>query len=221
MPSPSIIVAPELPSFDAADLDAVTNAFQRAPACPLRQSWRPDPESGFVPATVRAGWRESSLLVFGDLTDITIFTHATRSNERLWELGDVLEIFLRPVEQAAYSEFQIAPNNLQLHLRYASPAAFQRAQQSNSIAEALVQDPGFKSRAWTRPEMSSWCVLAEIPAAAVCDCPKPMTGSAWHFSFCRYDYTSGRAEPVISSSSALSRPNFHCLSEWGVMQFQS
>ncbi|MGA2244043.1 MAG: hypothetical protein ABSH48_03500 [Verrucomicrobiota bacterium] len=220
MTSPDII-CPKLAPFDTADLDAVSLAFQRAPGCPLRQAWRSEPEPDFVPATVWTGWRESNLLIFAKLTDATIVTFATRSNERLWELGDVLEIFLRPAAQPAYSEFQIAPNNRQLQLRYPDALDVARARKSNSIADVLVHDPGFKSRTWMRPETSCWYVLAEIPAASVSAAPAPLSGAQWHFSFCRYDYTRGSLQPVISSSSALSSPDFHRLAEWGTLQFQS
>jgi hypothetical protein len=213
------IVCPELPPFDAENLDVVRRAFQRAPGAVLRQSWRPEPQPDFVPATAWAGWRDSTLFVFGKLTDATIVTFATRENERLWELGDVLEIFLRPPQQTAYSEIQIAPNNLRLQLRYANAAALEKARKNNSIGEALVPKISFQSRVWQRPEMNCWFVLAEIPAASVCDVPAPLRGSTWQFSFCRYDYTRGGTCPVISSSSLLSQPDFHRLAEWGTLQF--
>jgi len=59
----------------------------------------------------------------------------------------------------------------------------------------------------------------EIPAASVLDRLCPLPGSQWHFSFCRYDYTRGRPEPVISSTSALAQPDFHRLAEWGNLKF--
>jgi hypothetical protein len=213
------LLCPRLPAFDAEDLDTVARAFQRVPGCTLRQSWRVGNEPEFLPATVWAGWRASAIFVFGQLTDATVVTFASRSNERLWELGDVLEIFLRPDGQTAYSEFQIAPNNLQLQLRYASAAALTRARKSNSIAEALVHDINFKSHTWTRPELNCWYVLAELPVASVFDAPALLPDARLHFSFCRYDYTRGGTQPVISSSSALSAPDFHRQEEWGTMQF--
>ena len=220
MLNPPAIICPKLPAFDAGDLDAVMLAFQRAPATALRQFWRYQPEPHFLPATVWAGWRETTFLVFGKMTDTTIVTFATQPNERLWELGDVWEIFLRPAGQTAYSEFQIAPNNQRLQLRYANAEALERARLNNSIAHAVVHDISFKSRTWVRPEANCWYALAEIPAASVCDAPSPLPGSHWHFSFSRYDYTRGTSQPVISSSSAHSLPDFHRQTEWGTLQFQ-
>jgi hypothetical protein len=214
------LVCPELPPFDATDLDAVMQAFQCAPGCVLGQSWLAVPETEFAPASVWAGWRENALFVFGKLTDTNIFTFATQPNERLWELGDVLEIFLRPASQTAYSEFQVAPNNLQLQLRYANAAALARARKANSIGEALVHPISFHSRVWARPERSCWHVLTEIPAAVAVDAPTALPDQTWHFSFCRYDYTRGSSHPIISSTSALTQPDFHRLAEWGTLKFE-
>lgn len=205
--------------FAAADLPAVRRVFASAPVCALRQSWRTELEADFAPATVRTGWRDESLLVFAELEDADIFTSATQPNERLWELGDALEIFLRPAGQQAYSEFQVAPNNQRLQLRYASADALARARKSNSLAEALVPGPAFQSRTWVLPGTRAWQALVEIPVASVLDHLDSLPGSQWHFSFCRYDYTRGRIEPVISSTSALAQPDFHRLAEWGTLNF--
>jgi len=177
--NPPLVLCPELPPIDPADLDGIARAFQGAPVFPLRQAWRAEPEPGFQPGTVRAGWRGRALYVFAELTGARATTSASRSNERLWELGDVLEIFLRPDGQKAYSEFQIAPNNLQLQLRYAGAEALAQGRRTNSIAAALVHQINFKSRTWTRLEAGCWRVLAEIPAAAVLDVPGPLPGATW------------------------------------------
>lgn len=219
MNSPHLVCS-GLPAFDAADLDAVMHAFQRAPGCPLHQSWLPDLDPEFAPATVWCGWRDDSLFFFGKLTDTNIVTFSTHSNERLWELGDVLEVFLRPPGQTAYSEFQIAPNNLQLQLRYANAAMLDRARRTNSIGEAVVHQINFRSRTWARPERSCWYVLAEIPQAAVKDDPIPLPGQTWQFSIGRYDYTRGSSQPIISSTSAFTHPDFHRLGEWGTLKFE-
>lgn len=213
------MACPELRAFDMADLSNVMQAFHGAPASALRQSWLARPEADFAPAKVWTGRREQALLVFAELNDADIFTSATRPNERLWELGDTFEIFLRPANQPAYSELQIAPNNQRLQLRFANTDALEQARRSNSLDTALVHNITFNSWIWVRPEISRWYALAEIPAATICDASSPLRDSVWHFSFCRYDYTHGRSEPVISSTSTLSRPDFHRLSEWRTMQF--
>jgi hypothetical protein len=63
-------------------------------------------------------------------------------------------------------------------------------------------------------------VLTEIPAAVAVDAPTALPDQTWHFSFCRYDYTRGSSHPIISSTSALTQPDFHRLAEWGTLKFE-
>jgi hypothetical protein len=218
MNSPAI-KCPKLPPFAAADLITVRRAFAGAPTCAMHQSWRSELEPEFAPGKIWTGWRDEILLILAELTDADIYTTATQPNQRLWELGDAFEVFLRPADQEAYSEIQVAPNNQRLQLRYASAAAVAQARKINSVADALVHDISFQSRTWVQPESRCWLALVEIPTASVCDHPCPLPGSQWHFSFGRYDYTRGRSEPVISSTAALSQADFHRLEEWGILQF--
>lgn len=209
----------ELPGFDAGDLHAVLSAFASAQSCTLGQCWHAQTEADFRAAIVRAGWRENSLLILAELEDADIFTRATAHNQRMWELGDTLEIFLQLVDSPAYVEFHVTPNNLRLQLRFPDPAAQRRAQAANSLDELILPDGTFRSHTWTQPENSRWFVFAEIPARSVCGAPTPLPGCSWRFSFSRYDYRRDRPEPVISSSSPHAQPNFHRREEWGVLIF--
>lgn len=220
LPTSPQIDCPELPEFNSADLDSAIQAFQTAPVCTLRQAWRTEVEKNFAPATVRVGWQGQCMLFLAELKDADIFTFARHPNERLWELGDTLEIFLRPVDQSAYAEFHIAPNNRQLQLRYSNAAAVQQSRLTGSLGDALVPDMEFESRTWVFPERSQWYVLAKIPVLAVTQKLISLPGPSWLFSVSRYDYTRGSANPVLSSTSAHSQPDFHRQAEWGTLRFQ-
>jgi hypothetical protein len=215
------IVCPELPEFKATDLNSTLRAFERAPVCGLHQSWLVEAEREFTPASVRAGWRGPELLFLAELKDAEIFTFARHANEWLWELGDTFEIFLRPTEQMAYTEFHIAPNNLQLQLRFADAAALQWSRKNNAFGGAVVHETEFASQTWVFPEQCRWYVLARIPVKAVCNQPFVPPGSEWSFSCCRYDYTRGRTTPIVSSTSAHAAPDFHRQAEWGTLRFEA
>jgi hypothetical protein len=216
---PQVVCAP-LPAFDAADLAAVRLAFQSAAPVAMGQAWQPALSPDFAPAEVRTGWREDALLVFAALTDRDIHTAATQLNERMWELGDTFEMFLRPADREEYVEFHVTPNNQRLQLRIPNTAAFRRAQAENVLAPFLMPEPVFYSTVWAPPRQGQWFVLAEIPASVVCGAPMLTPGREWLFSFCRYDFTRGAAEPVISSTSPHARADFHRQEEWGVLRFQ-
>jgi len=203
------IACPEIPAFAAEDdLGSIRAAFQPSPARVLRQAWRENEEADFAPATVRLGWRGEMFLVFAELTDADIATTATAPNERLWELGDAFEMFLKASGQDAYVEFQVAPNNQRLQMRF-----------GESLSGVLLPGELFRSRTWVQPESQQWFVFAQIPAASIDRAPASLRGAQWRCSFARYDYTRGRREPVISSTSPHTRPDFHRQQEWDLVRF--
>ena len=167
----------EVPAFNADKLDEIRAAFLRADDCGLRQAWLAAPEPDFTPATVRAGWRGNSLLAFVELEDADIITRATAHNQRMWELGDVLEIFLSPENSASYVEFHITPNNLRLQLHFSDTATLRQAQAENRFDHLLLPDGVFHSRAWVQAEDKKWFAFAEIPTAIVCGADTPLADS--------------------------------------------
>lgn len=205
-----------LSPFTPTDLQSVRHAFRDATPCSLGQAWLPELQPDFQPGVVRTGWRGSELLVFAELTDTDIFSRATALNQKIWELGDAFEIFLRPVGQTAYAEFHVTPNNQRLQLRILSEPALR----AGAFESFLVPGEAICTHAWTLPDARLWCAYAEIPAAAVCDKPAPLPGQEWLFSFSRYDYIRGRAEPVLSSSSPHQTADFHRQQDWGRLAFR-
>jgi hypothetical protein len=208
-----------LPAFDTSNLAVVQRAFGAAAPVALAQAWQPAPSPNFAPAEVRVGMRQGALFVFAELADRDIHTAATGLNQRMWELGDVLEIFLRPAGQEVYFEFHVTPNNQRLQLRIPNTAALRRAQAANVFDDFLLPGQVFRSTVWLQPDKQKWFVLAEIPGRVICGGETPVTTSCWHFSFSRYDYTRGATEPVISSTSPHGKADFHRQEEWGVIRF--
>lgn len=212
-----VIRCGRLPDFDDSDLSAVRAAFVAAAPCAMGQEWRAEPEPGFTPGQVRVAWRPGNLVVFAELTDRDIFSHATGDNQRTWELGDIFELFLRPSGQTEYLELHVTPNNHRLQLRFPDAAAFDRLCATGRVDEFLLAAGTFHSRTWVQPENRKWFVLAEIPARTVCGQAQLIPGSRWHFSFSRYDYTRGNPEPVISSTSPHPVASFHRQADWGML----
>jgi len=206
--------------FDRADLAAVRRAFSTATPLALGQSWRSQPESDFAPALVRTGWRDETMFVFAELTDADIFTRATDHNQAFWELGDTFEIFLKPADRDPYVELHVAPNNLHLHLRFPSADWLAQTPPQEVFALALREPSAFRSTTWVDAGAHTWSVLAEIPSGLVTGGAGRIEGNRWRFSFSRYDYTRGRDEPVISSTSPHPMPSFHRQEEWGSLLFR-
>ncbi|HVU28269.1 MAG TPA: hypothetical protein VHG71_11115 [Verrucomicrobiae bacterium] len=208
-----------LSAFDTSELKAVREVFRPAARLALGQAWLEREEHDFAPAFVRVGWRGNSLLVFAEVIDFDIFNAATALNQRAWELGDVFEIFLQPTDQPAYVEFQVTPNNQRVQLRFTNAVAAENVRRNGSMESVLIPDEAFFSRTWVQPG-ACWYVYAEISAEKLFRQAGPLQGRQWRFSFSRYDYTRGREQPVISSTSRHAEPDFHRQPEWGVMSFE-
>ncbi len=215
---PDVLCLP-LASFDPADLRAVTTAFAEAAALDLQQAWLARPTPAFAAGRVRVGWRDGDVLVFATLVDADVRTRVTEHNQRFWELGDTFEIFLRPLDQAAYVEFHVAPNNCRLQLRFESDAWLSAEPRVDPFADALRGAPLFRSHTWT--DDRGWHVLAAIPRASVCDAAGSLTGATWLASFSRYDVTGHEGVPVISSTSPHPVAAFHRQQEWARLTFVS
>jgi hypothetical protein len=208
-----------LPEYSADKLDSVQAAFRHADSCALGQGWLAKPDKDFAPATVRVGWLGHSLRVYAELDDADIFSRATAHNQRMWELGDVLEIFLHPEGSASYVEVHVTPNNFRLQLKFPDTATLRRAQAANHFDDLLLGEGVFHSHTWTDAKHGKWFVHAEIPAGLVAGAEAFPPKTSWRFSFSRYDGTRGRQEPVISSSSPHAKPDFHRRDEFGTLSF--
>ncbi len=112
----TVLEVPETPAFDSADWKSVRAAFRQAPQWKFGQSWVERPSRGFRKGTVRIGWQGDRLFYLADLDDRELFTKATRRNQNLWELGDVLEIFAGVHGNPGYIEYHTAPNGVILQL---------------------------------------------------------------------------------------------------------
>ena len=216
---PRLVVCRELPKFNPEELESVRSAFYETAPCRLEQRWLSTPQEEFTPGNVFVGCRNGNFCAFAELIDADIFTFARESQQRLWMLGDTFEIFLRAMDQEAYFEFHVAPNNLTLQMRFPGAYAAERVGRSQCFDEIIIQREGFSSKTWVKPENHRWFVFAQI-AGGLIGQNADLSGSRWAFSFCRYDYTRGQNVPVISSTSAHTRPDFHRQHEWGVIRFE-
>lgn len=174
-------------------------AFQHAPSLAFRQAWRAEAEADFRAGTARLGWRAGGFCVLASLDDGQIFTRATADHQRLWQLGDVLEVFLKDRTREDYWELHVAPTGHRLQLHFASA-------EQHDFDRSLVFEPVFFPRVRVRP--GGWDVYAEAKTG-------PFTaGQELSVSVSRYDYRDAEAPPVLSSTSAHRKVNYHRLHEW-------
>lgn len=171
---------------------------------PLTQSWLPEAEPGFLPGTVNFSWANGQLLLCADLVDEEVITAATAHGERLWELGDVVELFVQRVGEESYSEYQVAPNGCTLALRYPDLSGVAAVRSGKRSMEEFLSGK--------IPEVSvtlteaGWKVSLAVPLPA-------SPGDLFRVSCCRYDHLP-EGSPVISSTSDHPVRDFHRPQDW-------
>ena len=159
------------------------------------------------------GWTPEGFVVWAELEDRDIFNPVRKFNEPAFLKGDVFEIFMRPEACETYYEFHITPCNQLFQYRIPSAAAF-RAQRRNGICqEWLMSSSVLESSTEIDQLKKQWQVSVNIPMEKLGRSPLK-EHDRWNFSFCRYDYSRNREQPVLSSVSPLKKVDFHDQSCW-------
>jgi len=199
-----------------ADWAAIEAAFAGVPGLPLRQAWREDAEPGFLGGVARLARTVDALLVAVELEDADVFNPVEAFNEPAFLRGDVVEVFLLPAGTDRYIELHTTPDGVLFQLRCTvgwrarcipgAPLDFRDRLVASPVAKVL-----------TRRTSAGWSAYLEIPLALTEGLPLP--GAVWRACVCRYDYTRGREQPVLSSTSALTKLDFHQTGCWDRLVF--
>jgi len=171
---------------------------------PLRQSWLTKPEAGFLPGMATFAWKEGMLELLVDLIDEEVITTATAHSQRLWEHGDVMELFIQRAGEDGYHEYQVAPNGFTLSLHYPNGTCVTAVRRGESGMEEFLMDEIPMAEVSMNAE--GWSVFLRIPLAA-----RP--GEKFLVSCCRYDAGNGRPT-IISSTSPHPTRDFHRRQDW-------
>ena len=165
---------------------------------------RPEPEEGFQPGTASITWGNGILYVSIDFTDDDVMTTASAHQQRLWEHGDVAELFVQKVGEIGYDEYQVSPNGFSLGLHYPNISCVASVRSGELDLEEFFSKSSFKATA----------VITDSGWRADFAIPLPCSPS--HrilISCCRYDAAKGRTA-IISSTSPHPVRDFHRPQEW-------
>lgn len=183
----------------------------------LGQAWLPSPENGFLPGSVRVAATAAEISVDARLDDRDVFTEVREGCCRLWELGDVFEMFFLRPGDGFYSELHVAPDGRLAHLRIPLDRAPELRAGEVKPEEFFVSPPGFS--AVVDVATTGWSVRSSIPVAAISAAGPIRAGERWKVSFSRYDAAPGRHRAILSSTSRLVRPDFHAIDCWNELCF--
>lgn len=198
-----------------ADLTANPPAkYADAALLPLRQHWSDSmPEEGGV---ARIGATKAGLSVYTRFEDSDIFSTATADQQRMWTLGDVVEVFVKPGrDQDSYWEVHVTPNDFLMDLSIPSRAGMS----SGEITWEEIIAPESGTVYQTNVEDGVWSAELTIPWSAFGLNGMPAKGTTWQFAVCRYNYNGGLENHVLSSTAPLTKASYHRYEEYTDLTF--
>lgn len=209
----NVVRVPEVPEFLPTDWNSLRKVFARSPVLEFDQPWLERRQKGFRKGFVRLGWRGDRLYYYADLRDRERYTLATRHNENLWQLGDVLEIFAGIHNSPSYIEYHTAPNGIRLQLFWPEASSIRMARTQSGLDRMKRNDA--TSRSFALPKRDGWLVFGWITAEALGLQPgSSLRGRLLDLNFGRYDASPATSPAILSSTSPLSKPSFHRRHEW-------
>jgi hypothetical protein len=171
---------------------------------PLLQSWLPEPEPGFLPGVARFSWAHGVLRLEARFTGHALRSRSTAHGQRLWELGDVAELFVQKVGEESYREYQVSPNGFTLALCYPDLTGVGAVRSGSRTLEDFLTGEIPSVESTTTPE--GWSVSLEVPLPA-------SPGERFRVSCCRYAYPK-EGSAIISSTSLHPVRDFHRPQDW-------
>ena len=206
----------------SADGGSLEKFLQSRPLLALKQHWRKSPEADLDSGFVSAAWDKEYLYIRATLSDRDIFNPLVGFNLPFYQKGDIFEILIRSRDSEAYFEFQITPQNQVLQLMFPRGSSLSDFKDSGVDMDRLIDTFKVSQRivdthAEVDQAKKTWTVLVKIPAAVLASDSQLRPDDSLRVSFCRYDYTRGKADPVLSSTSDHSIRNFHRQEEWRAM----
>ncbi len=184
----------------------------------LGQGWRSEPESGLQRGTVSLGWDRCALWVVAELPDAAVFSHSEADNQKLWELGDVCEIFLQRRRQVEYLELHVSPNGHQAHWRWTEERFAKVREGHLPLAECLADARAFTAEVRDLTGEAGWGVRVRIPAGVFAPGLFWQPGEELWVSCSRYDADAQGRNAILSSTSPHRKPSFHRRDEWRMVR---
>lgn len=171
---------------------------------PLTQTWLLKQEEEFRPGVAMFSYSEGKLHLKAELIDEEVYSTATAHGQKLWEHGDVLELFIQKEGEQGYREYQVAPNGFTLALHYPDISCVEAVRNKKRHMEEFLTKEIPAATITMTPD--GWQVLVSISLPA-------SPGERFRVSCCRYDAGNGR-QAIISSTSPHPVRDFHRPQDW-------
>ena len=205
-----MIISQEMPSCVKVGSKKPENIT--TPALELCQSW-----SNSMPqdaGTAYVGHSKEGLRFYTHFEDSFQFTTATENNQRLFELGSVVEFFIVPEHSNTYWEIHLSPNNLIMDIKIPDNAKL--------LAHELNWDDlichSSQATYTVVCNEESWATEITIPWKTFERAGIP-TGEMWRFAVCRYNYRGDLEHLEYSATAPFTKLSYHQLPQYHQLQF--
>lgn len=190
--------------------------YRHCPPQRLGQFWHGTEAMPTEGASAYIGANRDGLCFYVKLEDSDIFSTATADNQRMWTLGDTLEVFVKPgTERTDYWEVHVTPNDFLMDIHIPDRAKFT----GGEITWDEVVAPSSKSTKSVAVGAGGWAVELCMPWSAFNVEGVPAAGTIWLFAVCRYNYNGDLNDPEHSSTAAFTEPGFHRYEEYTCLVF--
>jgi len=159
-------------------------------------------------------WRDGAdFAALALMADSDVGNSAVGRNDRPWEKGDVLELFLQPAGGRRYIEVHVTP--ALATLEYAIPDADAlRAGRYDEIDLGCDLGLHVEAGRFSLDGLDGWWGMMRLPLARVGIAPDA-SGPAGNFCLCRYNYNRAwGANPECSSTAPFPTLAFHQPACW-------
>lgn len=186
---------------------------------PFRQWWKGEEARPAEGGVARVGYDAHHLRFHVLMTDSDIFSRAERDNDKLWELGDVVEFFMKPGGgRDDYWEVHVSPNDFLMDLRFPSRDKFKSGE--ISWDEVIAPSCGGVKNVLVSADENHWAVEFRMPWTAFGLANAPETKDVWSFAVCRYNYSTATDAPELSSTVKFLECHFHRIEDYAKLRFE-
>eukprot|EP01059_Diplonema_ambulator_P012067 TRINITY_DN22203_c0_g1_i1.p1 TRINITY_DN22203_c0_g1~~TRINITY_DN22203_c0_g1_i1.p1 ORF type:complete len:246 (+),score=41.23 TRINITY_DN22203_c0_g1_i1:72-740(+) len=168
------------------------------------------------------GWEDRGVVVYSYFEGAMAWSTSTADGQRLWELGDVVEVFLHHTRgtengwEKPYWEVHVNPNGHKMELHIPNRDSWLKG---DTPWEVAAQPSGMEYT--TRVLETSWATEILLPWSIFGGPPAPNT--VWGLSVCRYNYRPDDTklqDPELSSTSSYKELSYHRLEDFTPVVFR-
>lgn len=171
---------------------------------------------------VRIAWDDEHLYVAYEFDDSDLLAEGQEDQLHHYQLGDVAELFLRPVKSRWYWELYVTPHNLKAEFFFPSsghfglPSCFENYRRNLRVSASV--DGTLNN--W-KDRDRGWSAEMAVPVADLTEHGDAFgPGSEWHILTGRYNYSVHREALELSSFPTLQKQSFHLLHQYAVLEFE-